>query len=192
MFQWLNFIHLFGRIKMIKGDSMEMEYGNYGKYDPIQVAHYFVTRESDNDMTITKLMKLCYYAQAWYIALNNDDGNNITNVLEKTDYEAWIHGPVSPVLYNKFSTKRNEVETIITSDHNAFNNINEIIDKNDLDFLERVWATYGENTGFGLEVLTHTEWPWQEARTGLKYNEISNNVIKAKTMHDYYLSIYEQ
>lgn len=161
-----------------------------GKYDVRQVAHWFVSRNENSEIGITKLMKLCYYAQAWYVALQNESADSIDNVLEKTEYQAWVHGPVSPDLYNYFSNKNNEDKTIITLKHKAFDNIDVIEDENDLDFLESVWSTYGDQTGFELEVLTHSEMPWQKARAGLKYYEKCTKVIDLRDIFEYYTSIY--
>jgi uncharacterized phage-associated protein len=53
-----------------------------------QIAQWFLCKES---MTHKKLQKLCYYAQAWNLALHNSE-------LFEDRFEAWVHGPVSPVL----------------------------------------------------------------------------------------------
>ena len=54
-----------------------------------KVAQYFLSKES---MSHKKLQKLCYYAQAWYLA-------NYGKPLMPNRFEAWVHGPVSPDLY---------------------------------------------------------------------------------------------
>ena len=59
-----------------------------GKYSVFDVANWFLMK---GDMTHKKLQKLCYYAQAWAYALKGYR-------LEDTDYQAWVHGPVSPAL----------------------------------------------------------------------------------------------
>ena len=41
------------------------------------------------------MQKLCYYAKAWYLAIN--DANIITE-----PFEAWVHGAVQPALYQKY------------------------------------------------------------------------------------------
>ena len=67
-----------------------------GKYSVFEVANWFLTKEA---MTHKKLQKLCYYAQAWCYALKGYR-------LMDTVFEAWVHGPVSPVLYDKFKCFR--------------------------------------------------------------------------------------
>ena len=41
------------------------------------IADFFLTKES---LTPKKVQKLVYYAYAWFIALNNQDAENIENV----------------------------------------------------------------------------------------------------------------
>ncbi len=47
-------------------------------------------------MTPKKLQKLCYYAVAWGYALLN------RRIFNDDEFQAWIHGPVSPTLYHKY------------------------------------------------------------------------------------------
>ena len=62
-----------------------------GKYSVYEIANWFLNKGS---MTQKKLQKLCYYAQAWCYALKGER-------LIKSDFQAWIHGPVSPALYDR-------------------------------------------------------------------------------------------
>ena len=54
------------------------------------IANWFLSKEG---MTHKKLQKLCYYAQAWYLALYK-------NKLIDGYFEAWVHGPVNSSLYH--------------------------------------------------------------------------------------------
>ena len=63
-----------------------------GKYSIFDIANWFLNK---NNMTQKKLQKLCYYAQAWYYALKDKR-------LMRSDFQAWVHGPVSPALYERF------------------------------------------------------------------------------------------
>ena len=62
-------------------------------YTVLDVAQWFLAKEP---MTHKKLQKLCYYAQAWHLALLNEP-------LFNENVEAWIHGPVIPALYAKYA-----------------------------------------------------------------------------------------
>lgn len=146
---------------------------NVGKYSIFDIADWFLCKE---EMTQKKLQKLCYYAQAWCYALKEYR-------LEDTDYQAWVHGPVSPALWEKFkSFGYNAIRR--TGKYSAF------IEEEDVELLENVWDTYGENTGNALEALTHRELPWTEARRGYNPEERCTVVISPDTMKSYYKSIY--
>ena len=127
-------------------------------------------------MTHKKLQKLCYYAQAWCYALKGYR-------LEDTDFQAWIHGPVSPALWERF--KGFGYDTIRMK-----GSIKNVIAPEDIELLEDIWDTYGEETGNSLETLTHRETPWIEARIGYESDERCTVVISPETMAEYYKSIY--
>ena len=57
-----------------------------------KVAEWFLSRQS---MEHKVLQKLCYYAQAWHCALEGQ-------ALFSERIEAWVHGPVIPVLYQQY------------------------------------------------------------------------------------------
>lgn len=151
-------------------DSLETEKGKYSIFD---IANWFLLKQN---MTHKKLQKLCYYAQAWSYAINGYK-------LADTVFEAWTHGPVSPVLYDFF--KSFGFSTIKIKCSNKL-----IFDSKDEDLLESVWLTYGNHTGNALEALSHNELPWQEARRGYDANERCSVPIFPETMRDYYKSIY--
>lgn len=143
------------------------------KYSVFEIANWFLSKES---MTHKKIQKLCYYAQAWCYTLRDYK-------LMDTNFEAWIHGPVSPVLYDKFKVF-------------GFNSIRlakeygNRIELEDQELLESVWETYGEYTGNALEALSHSEPPWIEARNGYSIEERCNVPISVESMKKYYSAIY--
>ena len=144
-----------------------------GKYSILDIANWFLMKES---MTHKKLQKLCYYAQAWCYALKGYK-------LADTSFEAWIHGPVSPVLYERF--KDFGFDTIQIK-----GNFKPHFDQQDLEILESVWVTYGGHTGNALEALSHSELPWREARVGYAPDERCSIPISPQVMISYYRSIY--
>lgn len=145
----------------------------HGRYSVFEVANWFLSKSS---MTHKKLQKLCYYAQAWFYTLKGI-------VLEDTVYEAWIHGPVSPELYERF--KSFEFNTICMK-----GKYKTCILPEDQELLESVWETYGDHTGNALEALSHSEAPWIEARKGCSSGERCSNCISLDSMKEYYQSIY--
>jgi uncharacterized phage-associated protein len=142
------------------------------KYSIDQIAEWFLTKES---MPPKKVQKLCYYAQAWNLALRKEK-------LIDCSFEAWIHGPVCPELYAKYknygwSFIPKEKEHVVT-------------DPEDLDMLESVWLTYGKYDGQQLESLTHKELPWLNARRGFGTWDNSSNKISEEDMESFYLLQY--
>ena len=75
-------------------NGLNLTYGEVGKKygDIFDLADAFLCI---NSMTHKKLQKLCYYAKAWYLAIND------TNII-KEPFEAWVHGAVQPALYQKY------------------------------------------------------------------------------------------
>ena len=145
---------------------------NVGKYSIFDIANWFLTKQP---MTHKKLQKLCYYAQAWSYALYSER-------LIKADFEAWVHGPVSPVLYDRFKRFGYETITIIGTPKFPFSALDEAL-------LEDVWTTYGEYTGNALAALSHNELPWQAARKGYGDHERCSVLISPEIMEKYYRSI---
>lgn len=165
---------IYNRFVMIGPDQqMTINENEVGRYSVFTIANWFLNKES---MTHKKLQKLCYYAQAWCYALREYR-------LEDTDYEAWVHGPVSPILWERFKVFGYDCIQLK-------NPVRVDIREEDEKLLEDVWDTYGENTGNALEALTHRELPWIKAREGYAPNERCSVVISPDTMKEYYTSIH--
>lgn len=136
------------------------------------VANTFLNMES---MSPKKLQKLCFYAYAWYMTLNNK------KKLFNEHFEAWIHGPVNPALYQKYREW-------------GWNSIPrekklppEIADNPEIsEFIQEVYDSYGHLDADQLEYLTHNEDPWILARSGLKPYETSTNQISDTEIYKYY------
>ena len=138
------------------------------------VAEWFLHKQS---MTHKKLQKLCYYAQAWHIALLNRS-------LFSETIQAWIHGPVIPALYAVYADYG--WDKIPSVEGNASSHF-----KTDtIEVLEAVWNTYKDFDGNQLEALTHSERPWQMARNGIPATEPCENQITNESMHDFYIKLY--
>lgn len=155
---------------------------DFGKYEIQSVAKWFLKKDS---MTLKRLQKLCYYAQAWYFTLK---GKKLAN----TEFEAWVHGPVSRDLWNDYKSLYSEgLYMADISVDTVGSQYEDISDLDDIELLDMVWDTYGDLTGNALEALTHTEAPWQKARAGYKPSDSCNKEISLDDMKEYYLSIYE-
>lgn len=142
----------------------------------VTVAEYFLekARQGEKSITNKKIQKLAYYAQAWSLALNH-------RKLFEEKIEAWVHGPVVREIYNEFK-------------HFGFLDIQKTIDENliktiseeNKTLLDEVWRIYGKFDSQYLEMLTHSETPWQAARAGLDASENSEVEINTDLMKDFY------
>lgn len=136
------------------------------------IADYFIwiANETGSFISNLKLQKLVYYAQAWYIALHN-------NPLFEEDFEAWVHGPVIPSLYQKYKSFGWQP----ISEDVAPGLPNDV-----LQFLDEVAEEYFACDAYELEQMTHAEDPWNWARGDLAPDEPSNEVIKKEWMKEFY------
>jgi len=125
------------------------------------------------ELTAMKLQKLVYYSQAWHSVWEEE-------VLFPERIEAWLNGPVCPVLYaehrGKFKvdkeTFKNKLEGNLTSSQ--------------LESIDSVINYYGDKTSQWLSDLTHQEQPWQQARKGLAQNERGTREITVTSMQEFY------
>ena len=140
--------------------------------DISDIANWFLAKES---MTHKKLQKVCYYAVAWGWALMDKD------IATNSEFQAWVHGPVSPTLY---STYKGIGWNLIPQSTDTIE-----LSQDLTDLLESVWLTYGDKSGNELEALSHAEKPWIEARNGLAASERSEEPINTNTMKAFYNSI---
>lgn len=140
------------------------------------VAEYFIAKAKKEGKYITnkKLQKLVYYSQAWFLVLKDKK-------LFEDKIEAWVHGPAIKSLYMKykkfgFSPIEKNVEDSLLSN----------LSPNDKVFLDTIWSVYGGLDAGYLEMLTHSEVPWKDAREGLEMSENSVNEISTESMKNYY------
>jgi uncharacterized phage-associated protein len=149
---------------------------NDPKLTALAVAQYFVwlSNKEGKPVTNKKLQKLIYYAQAWSLALRDQ------KVFEDK-IEAWVHGPAVRSVYGKYKIF-------------GFSTISETVSEDDLkkipkdvqNLLNDVWKVYGKYDGEYLELLSHSEDPWQKAREGLEPNVGSENEILPDEMKSFY------
>ena len=138
--------------------------------DVLDVAHYFLSQES---MQHKKLQKLCYYAQSWFLA-------NYGKPMFPNRFEAWVHGPVSPDLYGHY--RRWGWMDIPKAQPEE----NDMLDDRAKHIIDKVYKMYGNFTADQLELMTHDEMPWQEARGNCAPHEYCRRPISMSTMKKYY------
>ncbi|WNY25068.1 Panacea domain-containing protein [Methanolapillus millepedarum] len=72
--------------------KMPSESGNF-QFDILDVADWFLNK---CPIQHKRLQKLCYYAVAWHYALLD------TPLCKRDEFQAWVHGPVNPIIYAKY------------------------------------------------------------------------------------------
>lgn len=149
----------------------------------------YIIAKSDlagDGITNKKLQKLLYYIKAWGLVY-------FENGILDDAFEAWVHGPVCPKVYKAY--KRfgfGLIDNGLSEDEsvkfvNDFRNrqvLEGLSDK--MDLVDAVFDKYGQITSLQLELLTHQEDPWLEARKGLRPIENGNHVIDEDSMKRYY------
>jgi len=146
-------------------------------WDPTQIADYLLAecRERGELLTNLKLQKLLYYAQAWYLVLRGAP-------LFNEDFRAWVHGPVLLSQYHRFKDYqwRQITEEICRPDNlpdDVVDHLNEVVD------------VFGSETAVALELMTHREKPWLDARGNLAAHEAGSTIISKQSMAEYYASL---
>jgi len=153
-----------------------------------EVADYFIAlgNASHDNVTNLRLQKLVYYAQAWHLA-------NRWGPLFDADFQAWVHGPVIPGLYRKYSHLG--AQPILAEGADTASDVElqqsldaalSVFDEPTQGLLEMVADAYMGLGAWALERLTHQERPWVEAREGLEPSERCTTRISRRTMRDFY------
>lgn len=140
---------------------------------------------SGEPITNKKLQKLLYYTQAWHLVYFD---TQLFNELP----EAWVHGPVYPSVYDRY--KRFQSKPIWNDENHPLSKTVELFNsfgfsEEQKDFLEAILKYYGGRSALELELLSHREQPWLEARNGLADYDISANKISVESMKNYYTSL---
>lgn len=140
------------------------------------VADWFLVHEA---MTHKKLQKMLYLSYGYYLASFNENNNSISDELFENDFEAWVHGPVSPKIYN---TYREAGYNYISK---KMSNPGIITDKAS-KILFTVLEKYKNYDGDQLESMTHAQDPWLNARGDLDSIEPCSNKILTEDIFDYF------
>ena len=139
------------------------------------VAQYIIKKM--NEVTPLALQKLLYYSQAMSIMFYNKP-------LFEDYCEAWIHGPVYPLIYDKY--KHYGCNVIEFNECYELRNISEIICDKEIKLLDCVINIFGRYRAKILEKMTHDESPWIYARKGLPESVPSNAKVEFELIEDYF------
>lgn len=143
---------------------------------PFLIADYLLHEcgQRGENLTNLKLQKLLYYADAWNLALRDEE-------LFSEEFKAWVHGPVLQSQYHRFKDYK-------------WKPITEAINRPDLSedltkHLDEIIDVFGCETAVSLELMTHRELPWIAARGDLPPTEPSTASISKETMKQFYRSM---
>lgn len=156
----------------------------------IDLAHivtHYVNQKGDT-VSHKKLQKLLYYVEAWHLV-------NFGNPILDEDFEAWVHGPVVPQLYHQLKEFGfNDLKVVNDENDTPDQLVENIVQQNGLNedqmgLIYSVLDRYGSLTAFELELISHSEAPWIEARQNIPPHQPCNNIISKARMHEYYSSL---
>lgn len=150
-----------------------------GQIDSVILANYILKHYGP--MSHLKLQKLLYYCDAYCLAFFGVE-------LISDKFEAWVHGPVCKKVYDELKGA-----SILYTDvvYSPIPGINEDIYFNGLPtevqgLLNDVLGNLSTWTGYQLEIATHREFPWIEARNGIDEAAACHNEISKETTRNFY------
>lgn len=138
-------------------------------------------------ITNKKMQKLLYYVEAWSLVYHSS--------LIEDNFEAWVHGPVVPEVYQAFrsfgySPLKNEYQEGQTASDKLKHLLGHSnLEQEQKDIIFAVLQKYGALTSYQLEALSHSEKPWIAARAGLGEFDHSSKIIDKELMKSYYSSL---
>lgn len=142
------------------------------------VALYLLS--SSYEITNLSLQKLLYYVKAFgYLFLERD-------ILD-ADCEAWVHGPVFPIIYNKYR----EYGKSIIPNEDVPADVGKFLPQEEIALINFVLGCFGIYNGMILREFTHQEQPWIKARGELGDTQRCNNVMWDKDIQEYFQQMDE-
>lgn len=144
------------------------------------VARYIL--EKTGPLSTMKLQKLVYYSQAWSTVWDDPPDSP----LFEESMEAWVNGPVCPVLFESHKGRFKVDETCFPQGDTA--NLSD----NQKETIDAVIEFYGERSAQWLSDLAHREDPWKEARRGLPDTARGSVQITLDSMQEYYGNLEQE
>jgi len=133
------------------------------------IANYFLAQVNEDVgdlISNLKLQKLMYYAQGFHLALNDAP-------LFPEEIEAWIHGPVVPILYH--ACKKYGSGAIPSPVDTDF----PIYPEETRELLDEIYSVFGQFSAWKLRNMTHEEPPWKDAIDEIR-------IITHESMKEYF------
>ena len=136
--------------------------------------------EGGTPLNLLKLQKLIYYCDAWYLAFDKGP-------LFEEKFQAWVHGPVSRRVYDRFVETKDLYSPVTISDLRPGFNPNSLTPAI-RGHIKSVLEVYNKFTGSQLEEMTHREDPWIITRKGLAPAERCEKEIDKTLIKTFYAS----
>ena len=131
----------------------------------------FIIQSSQTPISNLKLQKLLYYVQGWHLGIYGEP-------VFAEQIQAWIHGPVVPAVFQSY---RHFKWTPISIEPGLVK-----VDKHTSGHVVAILGAFGNLTAAQLEVISHSEAPWIEARMGLDPKSPSKTVITHESMKRFF------
>lgn len=162
------------------------------------VARYIGLSLTTKGLSISplKLQKMLYYSQAWFMVFLGRE-----NTLFKDIPQAWVNGPVYPVIYYEYKDKAanmcDHLESSVFFDGDPADGLKYFtdllnFDADKIELIESIVMLYGSQSQNNLILLTHSELPWAETRGNLPPYARSDKEIPLDLMYRYYKDRYDK
>jgi len=146
----------------------------------VSIAYIFERME---EVTPLALQKLLYYIQGIYMALFGTE-------FFPEDCCAWQHGPVYEKVYFLFRDfKYNPIEDKRFA---LFAGRSDGLSDKERIAADLVIDCFGKYSGKALEMITHNEKPWMDARKGCGADEPSQKVVSKESMKEYFEGVFRE
>lgn len=141
-----------------------------------QISNYIITRLGE--VTPLALEKLLLFSEGVNYALNG------TQLIEE-ECQAWQHGPVYPVVYNKY--KKYGYRPIDNGVYSSHGCLVSKLSQEEIEAIDLVLNTFGWFSPKTLEMISHLQLPWLEKRVGYKSDESGTELIDEEAVKQYYI-----
>ncbi len=139
--------------------------------------------EKLEEVTPLMLQKLLYFTQGIHFALYGEP-------IFSEDCRAWVHGPVYHEVYDLFRDfKYNPIDDARFA---LLEGIADALTDDEKRSVELVVNTFGMYSGKVLELITHNEEPWKEARKGYGDSIPSNVLLSKERIMSYYEAVNQK
>jgi len=134
----------------------------------------------DEDLPLNhlKIQKLLYYVQAWHLAF-------FGRPFFDDKFQAWVHGPVSKIIYDRFKSSKS-LYSEITKDDITNTNFLSVISEDKRLHIHKVLEVYMPYSGAQLELMSHKEQPWIKAREGVPAHQYCENEIDETVIESFF------